>query len=224
MLPPTRAGLLVIAAQELFLFGLLFSAAWFLSRVTAQELLLSWRGRVRPVLIGLLDSILLRVSVSVAMLIFMQVTIALGSDPAELAARLRPEVEQIVDTRALVDDPVYLALCLTLISFVVAGFREELWRAGLLAGLSALFPKLFTTTPKRLIAIALAALLFGAGHITQGIGGVAAATLLGFGLGLVMVGRRSTWQAVLAHGFFNAASFVGLYLLAKYRPDLLPSV
>jgi membrane protease YdiL (CAAX protease family) len=46
-------------------------------------------------------------------------------------------------------------------------------------------------------------------------------TLLGFGLGAIMVYRRSIWDAVFAHGFFNAGSFFLLYLLATRAPQFI---
>jgi hypothetical protein len=42
--------------------------------------------------------------------------------------------------------------------------------------------------------------------------------LLGVMLGTIMIFHRSIWEAVLAHGFFNATSFLAMHLLFKY-PD-----
>jgi hypothetical protein len=36
-----------------------------------------------------------------------------------------------------------------------------------------------------------------------------------------MIHYRSIWEAALAHGFFDAASFALLYGLARFRPDLI---
>jgi membrane protease YdiL (CAAX protease family) len=56
--------------------------------------------------------------------------------------------------------------------------------------------------------VLIAAAIFGAGHAAQGIVGAVAAGVLGIGFGLIMLLHRSIWPAVLAHGFFNATSFV----------------
>jgi membrane protease YdiL (CAAX protease family) len=111
---------------------------------------------------------------------------------------------------------------LTLVSFVLAGLREELWRAGVLAGLIGLFPGQFSTNPRKFIAVALAAIVFGLGHLPQGWGGVGLTACLGMGLGVIMVLHKSIWEAVFAHGFFNAASFTMLYVAAKYFPGKIP--
>jgi membrane protease YdiL (CAAX protease family) len=133
---------------------------------------------------------------------------------------LRPEIENVVDARAL-EDPLYFALSLTLISFVVAGLREELWRAGMLAGLNALFPQLFNTPAGRWAAAGIAAVVFGIGHLTQGFGGVLMTAILGLGLGLIMMRHRSIWDAVFAHGFFNATTFAMLQWMARNHPEML---
>jgi membrane protease YdiL (CAAX protease family) len=73
-----------------------------------------------------------------------------------------------------------------------------------------------------LAAVTIAALVFGLGHLPQGWGGVAVTAAMGLGLGLIMVLHRSIWEAVLAHGFFNATTFGLLYLLAKFFPEQLP--
>jgi membrane protease YdiL (CAAX protease family) len=96
---------------------------------------------------------------------------------------------------------------------VVAGFREELWRAGMLVGLAVLFPRRLSGTKGGIAAAAISAVIFGLGHTTQGWGAVGMVTLLGFGLGAVIVYHRSIWEAVMAHGFFNATSFILLYFM-----------
>ena len=68
----------------------------------------------------------------------------------------------------------------------------------------------------------LTAVVFGLGHVSQGWGGVVLTTILGLGLGLILVWRRSFWEAVLAHGFFDATTFALMFLLARYWPQFLP--
>ena len=56
----------------------------------------------------------------------------------------------------------------------------------------------------------LVAVIFGLAHAGMGWGAVFMTTLLGVGLGAIMVWYNSIWEAVLAHGFFNATTFVFL--------------
>jgi membrane protease YdiL (CAAX protease family) len=91
----------------------------------------------------------------------------------------------------------------------------------MLAGLNALFPRRFAGFRGQLRAVIIAAVLFGLGHTAQGWGAVGITAILGVGLGAIMVWHRSIWDAVIAHGFFDASTFLFLYWMAKYRPDLL---
>ena len=72
-----------------------------------------------------------------------------------------------------------------------------------------------------LAAVMIAAVVFGLGHLPQDWIAVGMIGLLGVGLGLILVFHRSLWDAVIAHGFFDAASFAMLYLLANLPPELL---
>jgi membrane protease YdiL (CAAX protease family) len=99
------------------------------------------------------------------------------------------------------------------VSFVVAGLREELWRAVVFAGLLRWRPRWNESVRGRLLMISLAAVIFGFGHLPQGWAGVGLTAMLGAGLGAILLFHRSLWMAVLAHGFFDAASFIFLRLL-----------
>lgn len=223
MLPRDSAGLLFVAAFELVLFGVVFGVAWSCSRVSSAQLHLPWRGGLWPILRGFGYAIGLRLLI--AMILFFVIVIALLFGLVDLPSLQSimeengPKVEKLVDPDALAADPIYLTLNLTLISFVVAGLREELWRAGVIAGLIALFPKRFSSVPGRVAAVTIAAIIFGIGHLPQGMMAVGMIGILGFGLGLILVFHRSLWDAVLAHGFFNAASFGMMYLIARMAAD-----
>jgi membrane protease YdiL (CAAX protease family) len=115
-------------------------------------------------------------------------------------------VENVVDVAALQDNPAYYWLTLTVVSFVVAGLREELWRASFLAGMKKLWPGRFGSTFGQIGAVVIAAVIFGLAHLSMGSVAAFMAGLLGLGLGLIMVLHRSIWPAVLAHGFFDATS------------------
>jgi membrane protease YdiL (CAAX protease family) len=51
------------------------------------------------------------------------------------------------------------------------------------------------------------AVVFGIAHLPLGIPGAAAAGLIGFLLGSLIILHRSIWPAVFAHGFFDATTF-----------------
>ena len=219
LLPDSVAGLLRVSVFELIFFGVIFGIAWLASRVNFTQLRLSWRGGGKPLWLGFAYSFALRVAITLvlsAVVIGWMLVTGLHSPGLD---HVRPQTEQVVSAAALTQNPLYFALTLTLISFVVAGFREELWRAGMLAGLGALFPGQFATWRGRAVAVVIVAVLFGLGHTAQGWAGVGVTGLLGVGLGIIMLWHRSIWEAVIAHGFFNAGTFAVLYCLAKYQPQ-----
>jgi membrane protease YdiL (CAAX protease family) len=118
----------------------------------------------------------------------------------------RPGIESMVDVKALRENPAYLWLTLTVVSFVVAGLREELWRSSFLAGMKTLWPHQFGSTIGQVCAVFIAAIIFGLAHLSMGILAALMGGLLGLSLGLIMVFHRSIWPAVFAHGFFDATS------------------
>jgi membrane protease YdiL (CAAX protease family) len=215
ILPATASGVL-----ELTMFGAAFVLTVWLARLTAQELRLRWRGGwwVVPRAFGW--SILLRLGVGFVLAAVLLAWHWIGKIPLDELAGFRPEVESVVDVSSL-RNPLYMFLMLTLVSFVLAGLREELWRAGMLALLGRLFPRWFGGRWGPWLAILPVALLFGLGHTPQGWMGVLATTVVGIGLGAILVFHRSIWDAVLAHGFFNAATFAVLPWLSQKIPDLL---
>lgn len=220
VLPGSLGALLWLCAWELALFsGVLGLVVWG-TRLTAGELRL--RGGMGwwavPRAIGW--SVALRLGVGLALAVTVVAGQRLGLVSTGNLEAIRPRIEAMVDIGAL-RDPAYLAVMLTLVSFGVAGLREELWRAGMLALLARLGPRWFGGPRGAWLAILPVALLFGLGHTPQGPAGVAVTTLLGVGLGAVMVFHRSTWDAVLAHGFFNATTFAILPWLATRYPEVL---
>jgi membrane protease YdiL (CAAX protease family) len=123
-----------------------------------------------------------------------------------------------VDVSALRNNPLYFWLSVTLVSFVVGGLREELWRASFLAGMKALFPRQFGSLRGQIVAAFLAAIVFGLGHLLQGPIAACLAGILGFFLGVIMILHRSIWPAVIAHGMFDATSLALLpWLVEKLK-------
>ncbi len=222
ILPGTIRGVVVLCGIELTLFGVAFGVAAWLARFRAPELYLTTRVRwwTWPRALGW--SIALRVGVGVLLVGALGIAQLIRGEPIANLEGLRPKVEAMVDIAAL-QDPVYLALMLTLVSFVLAGLREELWRAGMVALLGRLAPGWFGGRWGPWLALIPVALLFGLGHTPQGWVGVAATTGLGLGLGAIMIWHRSLWDAVLAHGFFNATTFAILPFVARLIPQLAQS-
>jgi membrane protease YdiL (CAAX protease family) len=183
-------------------------------------LLLDWRGGWWVIPRALAWSIALRVAVGLILAGVLVAWSAFRGIPVESLEGIRPEVESMLEVDAL-RNPVYMALMLTLVSFILAGLREELWRVGMLALLAGVAPRWFGGRLGPWVGIVPVALLFGLGHTSQGPGGVALTTLLGVGLGCVLLFHRSLWDAVLAHGFFNAATFAILPWVAQKFPELL---
>ena len=221
-------GLLIVCAWQLLLFALVFGLAWIFSRATRDELLLRWRGGIWAVPLAILYSFVLRFAVGFIVMLGSVVTMSLrGTTPEAMEKAVlnnRPQVEALVDIAALRDNPAYLWLTITLVSFILAGFREELWRSAFIAGLRALWPGRFGSRAGQILAVAVASLFFGIGHVRMGPLAVVMTALLGFGLGAIMVLHRSIWPAVLTHGMFNAATFAFLPWLLEKLPELQKSL
>jgi membrane protease YdiL (CAAX protease family) len=219
VLSHTPRGLLFVCAIELLVFALALGLALVASRASRDDLLLRWRHGFWPVPLGVGYSIAIRLALFIIMMaagIALIVThVMTAQSLQEFVAANRPDVEAIVDISAMRQNPLYFWLVLTVVSFVVAGLREELWRSAFLAGLRALWPQHFGTRTGQITAVAIAAIVFGFGHLGMGLLAVLFAGLLGFGLGLIMVFHRSIWPAVIAHGMFDATSLALLPWVAE---------
>jgi membrane protease YdiL (CAAX protease family) len=236
-LPNTWIGLLALAAAELGMFFFVFALAWLSSRASAEQLMLKWRNGLQPFLFGFGYSIVLRVAIGILTLVVLMVFLfswqavtgkkskqELEKKAEEVVNQLKPDIGGLLDVKSLGKDPVSFVLMLTLISFGVAGLREELWRAGVLAAVGVLFPKWYNHVAGKLFFIMLVAVVFGLCHIPQGWGGVVLTGILGMGLGCIMVFHGSTWVAVVAHGFFDATSFLMMYLLKDFLSGKVPGL
>ena len=202
---------------QLIFFSSVFGLAWWSSRVDIKQLL-RWGKGLGPIWRGFLYSIALRLLVLIVVVSAALVAYAVGGLDENSLSELRPKVENTIDMDELAESPVYLFLNVTLVSFVLAGFTEELWRIGVFTGLATLFPSLFRSLPGKAAAVVMVAVVFGLGHISQGAGGVMITTVLGIGLGVIILVHGSVWDAVIAHGCLDASTFVLLYVLLRYFP------
>jgi membrane protease YdiL (CAAX protease family) len=219
-------GLMAVCGYELLIFGVVFGLAWLASRASRESLLLRWRGGFWVIPLSIGYSVALRLAVAfaaaaVAMLLLVSGLVSVQSLRHFVLAN-RPDVQALVDVPALRRDALYFWLTVTLVSFVVAGLREELWRSGFLAGMRGLWPRRFGSRQGQIAAVTLGAVVFGLGHLAQGPIAVFPTALLGFGLGAIMVLHRSIWPAVLAHGLFDATTFAALALLPGLADQLPP--
>src|SRR5258706_4983764 len=224
MLPSRVLTLLAALSIETVVFAVVCGVALLFSCCNSEELFLSWNSRFKPVIRGFVYSIGLRLFLFVIIVAIAGLTSMATGGREQIAEKLRPETEQVVDARALAKSPAYFVLNLTLVSFVFAGFREELWRAGMLAGFEGLWPGTLSRPDGRWLAVGLTAAVFGLGHLPQGWGGVLLTGALGFGLGIIILRQRSIWEAVMAHGFFNATTFLMLYAMARFHPRWIQSI
>jgi membrane protease YdiL (CAAX protease family) len=224
LLSHTVGGLLSVCALELLLFGLIFGLACFASRATNDDLLLRWRGKIKPVLWGVGYSVALRLAVAslvIAIGTGLIVTRVMTLDSLkEFVSNNRPDVETLIDVTAMRDNPVYFWLTLTVVSFIVAGLREELWRSAFLAGMKVLWPQRFGTRAGQVLAVIICAIFFGFGHLAMGPLAVCLAGFLGVGLGLIMIFHGSIWPAVIAHGIFDATSMAMLPLVLTHATKI----
>jgi membrane protease YdiL (CAAX protease family) len=135
---------------------------------------------------------------------------------------VRGDLEGVAARRAewlgiLADLPVELILPL---AAFVAIWEETVFRGFLLGRLRAALPadeSRNSRLRRDVVAVAITALLFGAGHAYQGVLGVAQTTVAGVALGTLAVWRGSVWPAVAAHLAIDA---FGLLLLQALKSAL----
>ena len=203
-------GLLVVSAAEIIAFSIFFAVACLISRASREQLMLRWRPGWWVVPLGIGYSIALRIGLIVIAVAVMAVVAATQTvtpeKVQEYVSANRPDVEALVSVPAMRTNPAYYWLTITLVSFVVAGVREEMWRAGTLAAMRALWPRAFGSTLGQCLAIGLIAVAFGAMHLRMGVLAAVGAGVLGLMLGVIIILHKSIWPAVIAHGVFDATT------------------
>jgi membrane protease YdiL (CAAX protease family) len=214
-LPGSIGGLLWICGLNLAIFLIVGAGIVALGRPSRRELFAAAPFNGKTWALGFLYSILLRLGVGVVLAVSLALWTGLmpRSGPVEeVVESIRPRIETMINPVVL-RDPVYLLLVTTLVSFVVAGLREELWRVAVFAAFRRCWPRWMSRRVGRVGIVLVTALSFGLGHLPQGWGGVALTGVLGVGLGWILLAHRSLWVAVVAHGFFDATSLLLLRLL-----------
>lgn len=209
-LPKSVEGLLIVGGLQFGFILLLFGLSWLFSRATKDELWLRWRTGIAPVWQGVLYSIGLRVLSALPLIAIAMVLLRLGFSEHELKAWMqgnKPQTEGIGDS-VRAGTLLYKATMLTFFSFIVAGLGEELWRGATMRGLLEIAPRTLSPLAKNVIVVIVSSVVFGVGHLYQGVIGVLVTTVLGLALGALTLHHRSIWPSVIAHGCFDATTFL----------------
>ena len=161
VLSSTARGLLTVSTVEIILFALVFTLGWLASRASSEELLLHWRPGWWVVPLGIVYSIAIRFVLGLIVMIggiFLVITRVFSTETLQqFVDTNRPKVEALVSVSALEHNSSYFWLMVSVVSFVVAGLREELWRAATLAAFRKLWPKPFASPTGQYFAVALIA-------------------------------------------------------------------
>jgi membrane protease YdiL (CAAX protease family) len=220
----STTGLILVSLLELSVFALIFGIACLISKPTREQLFLRWRPGWWVLPLGIGYSIVIRLVAGVAILTVIVVMIATHvftpASAQQFMTTNRPDVEKLVDVEAMKHNSAYFWLTVTLVSFVVAGLREELWRAGTLAAMKALWPRAFNSLGGQIMAISLIAVVFGTAHLQLGLVAAVTAGILGLFLGIIIVLHRSIWPAAIAHGMLDATTFALLPLIMQKWHEL----
>jgi membrane protease YdiL (CAAX protease family) len=207
-LPPSVVGLLDITLAEAALFLVWFGAGWLLIRPSRDQLLVRRLDGLRPVITGLSVAVMLWLALALVGAVALLFATNVMHVSEQTLQAWRPRVDRLVSSEVLRRNPLYLVLATTIVSFGLAGFREELWRSALLFGVRSVWPRSEQSRSATAVTVFGVALLFGLGHWPQGRGGIVATVMLGTAFGGILVRRDSLWEAVFAHGFFDAANFL----------------
>ncbi|RYG70977.1 CPBP family intramembrane metalloprotease [bacterium] len=216
--PKTMPELLIFTLWEFGLFGIVWGVAWLFARASKDALFLRFKDGWLAPLWGVAYSIAMRLGITIFMVFVFVFLSLLGFDVMKIS-KTAEENSQVVQQMfaPMIENasPVFQGVMIFTVSFVVAGLREELWRVFTMAGLLRITPQRWNILDREVLALVLSSCLFGLGHIYQGISGVVLTTFLGVILGCITLHHKSIWPAVVAHGCFNAVSFISLAMLKK---------
>ena len=107
-----------------------------------------------------------------------------------------------IDKSRLFSNIYFLPILILLTSFK-GGFAEELWRIFVLTR----FEKCWGRTGL-VFAIAAGSLVFGVGHLYQGVGGMITVAIVGFLYALVYLRKRLALEVVIAHATYDIVAVV----------------
>jgi membrane protease YdiL (CAAX protease family) len=110
--------------------------------------------------------------------------------------------------KALAADPWLMAVWVTLVAWVQAGFLEEYARAFMLSRLWRVWP----SPVGRYLVLVCSSLLFGMGHMYQGLLGVFGTALIGLLLGDYYLRHGRVLPLIIGHGLYNSCAMLALAL------------
>lgn len=128
------------------------------------------------------------------------------TDPL-LNAVMPKSAVQGIDMSKLFNNSSYVIIFL-FIGVFKGGFSEELWRIFILTRFEKTFGK-----SGLIFALILSSIIFGIGHLYQGLSGMISISLIGFLYALVYLRKRSALEAVLAHATENTVSIIIGYIV-----------
>jgi len=105
-------------------------------------------------------------------------------------------------------DNIYFLPAWIFIAIFKGGFAEELWRIFTLTRFEKCCGK-----SGLLLALIFGAVIFGVGHLYQGVGGVISVAIVGLLYGLVYLRRRRAFEAVVAHATFDLIGITLGYMI-----------
>ncbi len=116
-------------------------------------------------------------------------------------------VEQGIDISKLFNNSGYVIIFL-FIGLFKGGFSEELWRIFVLTRFEKTFGRFGL-----IFALILSSIIFGIGHLYQGLSGMISISIIGFLYALVYLRKRSALEAVFAHATENTISIILGYIV-----------
>ena len=127
-----------------------------------------------------------------------------------LIERLTGESADLSDFRSLVGN-VPASLGMLVLVWTLAAFGEEMAYRGYVLERAATLGH--RTSTAYVVGMVMVSLLFGLGHVYQGVAGVLGSAFSGLFFGaLYLSGGRNLWLAILTHGFSDTIAVALIYL------------
>jgi|GEM_PF-3999487 len=210
---PDQASLLGwFFIKKLFVWGSFFSLAFLISKVTTRQLFIRRVNFFRTVFYAFCWSLLLRFFLAIVMMILLFVS-AHWLKPCQIsgyANQYSVHMLKIIFHDRYVQHPIEAMTIMSVISCVF-GVNEELWRAGMFAGLSQLYPQIFSGRWGTFGMIVLVGMVFAMAHLYQGAIGIGLTFMIGVGLGAILLYRKSYWEAAITHSLIDVTSFLMIF-------------
>ncbi|MGA3286885.1 MAG: CPBP family intramembrane glutamic endopeptidase [Bacteroidota bacterium] len=112
-----------------------------------------------------------------------------------------------VEINTLFSSLWYLPILIVL-SVLKGGFSEELWRVFVLTRFQKCFGK-----PGLITALIFGSILFGFGHLYQGIASVISVSIVGFLYALIYLRKGNAWEAVVGHATYDIVGTILGFIL-----------